>query len=77
MNAKSDQEEINELILKSLTDPQKNNGKNYCSTRKKIKGVVQGDSSEETTQNILLIAQNLKTDNDIKVGKRKERHVEL
>ena len=26
MNAKSDQEEINEIILKSLTEPPKNNG---------------------------------------------------
>ena len=52
MNAKSDQEEINELILKILIDPPKNNGQNSCSTRKKIKGVVQSGSSEETTDNI-------------------------
>ena len=32
MNAKSNQEEINELILKSLMEPPKNNGQNYCST---------------------------------------------
>ena len=61
MNAKSDQEDINELILKSLTDPQNNNGQNYCSTGKKRKGILQGDISEETKDNIPLIAHNLKT----------------
>ena len=37
MNAKSNQEEVNELILRSLTDPQKNNGQNSCGTGKKEK----------------------------------------
>ena len=39
MNAKLDQEDINELILKMLTHqaPHKLNGKNSCSTRKKRK----------------------------------------
>ena len=40
MNAKSDQEEINDLILKNLTDPPKNNGQNYCSIGKKRKEAV-------------------------------------
>ena len=33
MNAKSDQEEINELILKILTEPQKKNGQNYSKEK--------------------------------------------
>ena len=37
MNAKLDQEEINELILKNLSHPKKNNGQNSCSTGKKKK----------------------------------------
>ena len=49
MNAKSYQEEINELILKSLTRTQKNNGQNSCSIGKKTKGVAPDYSSEETT----------------------------
>ena len=40
INAKSDQEEISELILKSLTETQKNNGQNSCSTGKKRKGAA-------------------------------------
>ena len=62
MNTKSDQEEINELILKSLTDPPKNNGQNSCSIGKKRKG-VQSVSSEENIDNILVITQDLKKDN--------------
>ena len=37
MNAKLYQEEINELILKNLTDPTQKNGKNSCSTGRKEK----------------------------------------
>ena len=37
MNVKSDQEKINELSLKSLIEPQKNNGQNSYSTIKKGK----------------------------------------
>ena len=77
LNAKSDQEEIHELILKSLTNPQKNNGQNSCSTGKKRKGAVQGDSSEETTDNIIVIMQNLKKDNGIKIENKKEQPIEL
>ena len=69
MNAKSDQEEINELILKSLTKPQNNNGKKSCSSRKKRKGATQDDSSEETKENILVILQDLRKYKEIKVGK--------
>ena len=54
MNAKSDQEETHELILKILIDPSKKNGQNSHSTRNKRKGVVQSCSSEETTNNIVL-----------------------
>ena len=54
MNAKSDEEEINELILKCLTDQalQKNNSQNSCSTGKKRKENTKICSSEETTKNI-------------------------
>ena len=54
MNAKSDQEEINELILKSLIDQasQKNNCQNFCSTGKKIKENTKSCGSEETIDNI-------------------------
>ena len=71
MNAKSYQEEINELILKSLTEPPKHNGQNSCSTGEKRKGAIQGDSSEETTDNIHVIVQDLKKDNDIKMKRKK------
>ena len=77
MNAKSDQEEINELILKILTEPQKNNGQNSCSTGKKRKSAIQGDSSEETTENIMVIVQDLQKEKNIKVEKQKEHPVEL
>ena len=77
MNAKSYQEKINELILKSLIDPQKNNGQNSCSIGKKRKGVVQCESSEETTENIHVIIKYLKKDKGIKVEKQKEHPVEL
>ena len=50
MNAKLDQEEINKLILKILTEPPKHNGQNSCSTGKKRRGIVHGDSSEETME---------------------------
>ena len=63
MNAKSYQEEINDLILKSLTDTTKNNGENSCSTGKKRKGSVQSGISEENIDNILVITQDLKKDN--------------
>ena len=56
MNAKSDQEKINELILKILIEPQKNNGQNSCITGKMRKGVIQVDINEETTENIPVIA---------------------
>ena len=75
MNAKSDQEEINELILKGLTDPPKTNGQNSCSTRKKRKGVVQSGSSEETTNNIRVPTPYLKTDNDLKFEKKKKKNL--
>ena len=64
MNFKLDQEEINELILKSLTDPPKNNGQFFCSNGKKRKGAVQSGSSEETTNKIHVIAQYLNKYND-------------
>ena len=35
MDAKLDQEDINELILRNLTDPQKNNGQNYWKEKEK------------------------------------------
>ena len=59
MNAKSDQEEINDLILKSLTDqaPPKNNGKNSCIMGKKRKENTKSCSSEETTDNIQIISR--------------------
>ena len=44
MNTKSSQEEINELILKILTEPPKNKGQNSYSTRKKRRGIVQGNN---------------------------------
>ena len=49
MNAKSDQDDMNELILKILTEPLRNNGQNSCSTGMKRSGIVQGDSRDETT----------------------------
>ena len=44
MNAKSDQEEINEIILKGLTNhaPHKNNGKNSCIDGKRRKENIKG-----------------------------------
>ena len=63
--------------LKNLIDPPKNNFQNSCNTRKKIKGVVQSGSSEETTVNILVLTQDLKKDNDLNFGKQKEKPMEL
>ena len=59
MNAKSDQEEINELILKGLTNhaPHKNNGKNSCINGKRRKENIKGYTSEETTDNIQLTSK--------------------
>ena len=77
MNAKSDQEEINELLLKSLTSPLKQNGQNSCSIGKKIKWSVQSGSSEETKDIIHVLTQYLKKDNDIKFEKQNEKLVDL
>ena len=54
MNSKSDQGEINELILKILTNQatQKNNGHNSCSTGKKRNKNIKSCCSEETTSDI-------------------------
>ena len=48
MNVKYDEDEINELFLKSLTyqAPQKNNGHNSCSTEKKRRESTKCCSSE-------------------------------
>ena len=75
MNAKSNQEEINELILKSLTNqaPQKNNGQNSCSTGKKIKENTKSCSSEETIDNIQMVSGDLKKDYETKPKKQKGR----
>ena len=77
MNAKSDQEEINEIILKSLTEPPKNNGQNSCSVGKKRRSIVHNESSEETTENLLENMQNLKKNKEMKQGKHKEHSIEL
>ena len=77
MNAKSYQEEINELILKRLMEPQKNNGQNSCSIGKKRKGVVHDASSEETTEKIPKDIQDLRKDKEIKFGKHKEHPIEM
>ena len=47
------------------------------TTGKKRKGAIQGDISEETTDNIHVITQNLKKDNDIKFENQKEKPVGL
>ena len=60
MNTKLDQEEINELILKNLTEPWRNNGQNSCSTGKKKSGIVHGNNNEETTKNLLENIQDFK-----------------
>ena len=75
MNAKSYQEDINELILRNLTDPQKNNGQKSCSTRKKRKKAVRSGSSEENTSNIYVPTRDMKKNKDIKSDKRKEQPV--
>ena len=77
MNPNSNQEEINELLLKNLTDPPKHNCQNSCSTGKKRKGVVQNGSSEETTDDIPVTIPDLKKDNELKIEKKKDKHVEL
>ena len=77
MNAKSDQKEIHELILKSLIDPPKNNGQNSHSTRNKRKGAVQSCNSEETTNNILVTIWDLKIGDKMNPMKQKEKTIEL
>ena len=73
MNAKSDQEEINELLVKSFTDPSKNNGKNSSITIKKRNGEIQSGGSEETTDNILALTPGLQKYNDLKFEKKKSK----
>ena len=59
INAKSEQEEINELILKGLKNhaPHKNNGKNSCINGKRRKENIKGYTSEESTDNIQLTSK--------------------
>ena len=68
MNAKSYQKEINELILKHLTDPPENNGQNSCSTGNKRKWALQSGSNEETTDNIPVLTRELKNITSTKWG---------
>ena len=79
MNAKSGQEEMDELILKSLKNKelQNNNDQNSSSTWNKRKENTKSCSSEETTDNIRMISGNLKKDDETKSKKQKERSKEL
>ena len=44
---------------------------------KKRKGAVHSGSSEETTDNIPITTPDLKKDNELKIEKKKDKHVEL
>ena len=78
-NSKSNQEEINELILISLThqEPHKNNSQNSCSTRKRRKEDTKSCGSEETTDNIQMIFGDLTNYDEMKHNKQKGRSMDL
>ena len=79
MNAKSQQEEINYLILKILTNQAsyKNNGQNSCSTGKKRKGNAKCSRSEKTVDNLHLTTHELKKDDETNYMQQKGKYVEL
>ena len=79
MNAKSQQAEINYLILKILTnkEPYKKYGQNSCSTGKKRKGNEKCYRSEETIDNLHLTTRELKKDDERNYIQQKGKYDEL